>query len=83
MAKKTKKPVKKVTAKISSQSIFETYEKLKATVDGMDTDVRKFADNGVGSAGGRIRKAAMEIKRMMSQYRKDVMELKRARKAGK
>jgi hypothetical protein len=54
-------------------------------VEAMETDFEKFYDKEVGSAGTRVRKALQELAVLCKEVRKDVTEVKNARKeaAGK
>jgi hypothetical protein len=63
-----------------SKNRFEDFSKI---VESMEGDFEKFYDKGVGSAGTRVRKALQELATLCKDVRKDVTEVKNARKEAK
>jgi hypothetical protein len=63
-----------------SKNRFEEFSKI---VEAMEGDFEKFYDKGVGSAGTRVRKALQELAALCKDVRKDVTEVKNARKEAK
>ncbi len=59
------------------------YEEFKKIVDEMADDFEKFYDKGVAAAGSRVRKACQSLAVLSKEVRKDVTEVKNARKAEK
>ncbi len=55
----------------------DNYEKLKELILSVEEDAVKFFQKGNGSAGGRIRKAMQEIKKMAQNLRVQVQDLKK------
>ena len=51
----------------------DSYNQLKALVEGMEADVNKF-DSGNSSAGGRLRKNLMDIKNLAHSMRGEIQE---------
>ncbi len=56
------------------------YEEFKKIVDEMAGDFEKFYDKGVAAAGTRVRKACQSLAALAKDVRKDVTEVKNARK---
>lgn len=56
-----------------------TLTNIQDTLNEMSPDVEKF-NNGVQAAGARIRKGAQAIKVLCQSLRKDVTDIKNARK---
>jgi hypothetical protein len=56
------------------------YQDFTKIVEAMEADFEKFYDKGVGSAGTRVRKALQELAVLCKDVRKDVTEVKNARK---
>jgi hypothetical protein len=56
------------------------YQEFTKIVEAMEADFEKFYDKGVGSAGTRVRKALQELAVLCKDVRKDVTEVKNARK---
>lgn len=52
----------------------ETLKKIKELVEKMSVDTHKVYEKGNRSASIRARKYAQEIKHLISQYRKEVLE---------
>ena len=59
------------------------YQELKDLVDGVAGDFEKFYEKGNSAAGGRIRKQLQALAVFAKEVRKDVTEVKNARKAEK
>ena len=59
------------------------YTELQKLVESLEGDFEKFYDKGVGTAGTRVRKGLQEIGNMTKALRKDVTEVKAARKDSK
>ncbi len=57
----------------------DKYNELKATVEAMEDDFKKFFDDGNGAAGTRVRKAMLELKKYADATRKNVQEIKNAK----
>jgi hypothetical protein len=49
-------------------------------VEAMETDFEKFYDKEVGAAGTRVRKHCQDLAALCKEIRKDVTEVKNARK---
>lgn len=56
------------------------YQEFAKIVEEMETDFEKFYDKGVGAAGTRVRKHLQELAGLCKEVRKDVTEVKNARK---
>lgn len=56
------------------------YQEFTKIVEAMEADFEKFYDKGVGTAGTRVRKALQELAGLCKDVRKDVTEVKNARK---
>lgn len=56
------------------------YQEFAKIVEAMESDFEKFYDKGVGTAGTRVRKALQELAVLCKDVRKDVTEVKNARK---
>jgi hypothetical protein len=52
----------------------ETFNELVQLVEGMKSDVPKWHENQTKAAGKRLRKNAMDIKKLMHQYRQEITE---------
>jgi hypothetical protein len=52
-------------------------------VEAMESDFEKFYDKEIGAAGTRVRKACQELATLCKDVRKDVTEVKNARKEAK
>lgn len=50
----------------------ENYNKLKALVEGAESDFAKFYDKGNAAAGTRVRKAMQDLKGLAQDIRQDV-----------
>jgi hypothetical protein len=59
------------------------YEEIKQALEAAEADFEKFYDKGVASAGARVRKALQNVTALAKDIRKDVTEVKNARKAEK
>ena len=59
------------------------YEEFTKIVEAMEGDFEKFYDKEVGAAGTRVRKHLQELATLCKDVRKDVTEVKNARKAPK
>ena len=59
------------------------YEEFTKIVEAMESDFEKFYDKEVGAAGTRVRKHLQELAALCKDVRKDVTEVKNARKAPK
>lgn len=80
MAKSAKKkatskkaPAKKGSAKLGDPT--KTFEQIKSHVEEMEGHFTKF-DNGVKASVGKIRKSAMEIKKLTAVLRKEIQAAK-------
>jgi hypothetical protein len=60
-------------------SIAANLQGIRDTLDAVQEDAEKF-DNGNNAAGTRVRKAAMEAKKGLETLRKEVTNVKNARK---
>jgi len=58
------------------------FTEFKAIADTMEGDFEKFYVKGVAAAGTRIRKSLQEMAKLCKEVRKDVTEVKNARKEG-
>jgi len=58
------------------------YDDFSKIVEAMETDFEKFYDKEVGAAGTRVRKHLQELANLCKEVRKDVTEVKNARKNG-
>lgn len=58
------------------------YGDFSKIVEAMETDFEKFYDKEVGAAGTRVRKHLQELANLCKEVRKDVTEVKNARKNG-
>lgn len=59
------------------------YDDFKKIVDAMQSDFDKFYDKEVGAAGTRVRKHLQELAALCKDVRKEVTEVKNARKESK
>jgi hypothetical protein len=59
------------------------FAEFKAIADTMEGDFEKFYVKGVAAAGTRIRKSLQEMAKLCKEVRKDVTEVKNARKEEK
>jgi hypothetical protein len=59
------------------------YDEFKTILENAEADFVKFYDKGVAAAGARVRKACQELAVLAKEVRKDVTEVKNARKAEK
>ncbi len=62
-------------------SDMKTYEELKAMVDAMESDFRKFYEKGNKAAGTRVRKHMADLKRKAQDIRIEVQNMKQAEKS--
>ncbi|MEM8859426.1 MAG: histone H1 [Chloroflexota bacterium] len=56
----------------------EKYEALKAMVEEMEADFKKFYDDNNKAAGTRVRKGMLDLKKFADETRKNVQEIKNA-----
>ena len=56
----------------------QKFEDLKAVLVGIEEDIVKFTEKGNKAAGGRIRKAMQEVKKLSQEIRVDVQAAKKA-----
>lgn len=56
----------------------ETLEKIKSLTEQLSIDAGKFFDGGNKSAGTRARKYAQELKALLQDLRKQIIEEKKA-----
>ena len=63
-----------------STNKFEEFQKL---VEAAEADFEKFYDKGISAAGTRVRKHCQGLAALCKEVRKDVTELKTARKEAK
>ena len=59
---------------IKNRSNMETLRKIKELVEKMSVDTQKVFEKGNRSASIRARKYAQEIKLLISQYRKEILD---------
>jgi hypothetical protein len=59
----------------------ETLEKIKTVTEQLSIDVTKFYDNGNKSAGTRARKHAQELKALLQELRKEILEERKVENA--
>ncbi len=59
---------------IKNRNNMETLRKIKELVEKMSVDTQKVFDKGNRSASIRARKYAQEIKLLIAQYRKEVLD---------
>lgn len=57
----------------------DKYNELKAAVEAMEADFKKFYDDGNGAAGTRVRKGMLELKKFADATRKSVQEIKNSK----
>ena len=53
-----------------------SFEKIKAKIEELESDQEKFYQKGNGAAGARLRKGLLEIKALASEGRKEISEIK-------
>ncbi|MCS6991700.1 MAG: hypothetical protein NZL95_07550 [Chitinophagales bacterium] len=58
-------------------------EELRAYLDSLESDFRKFYDKGNNAAGTRIRKAMQQIKKMASEIRNEIQAIRKQNKENK
>lgn len=51
----------------------KNYEKLKETIEAMESDFRKFYDNGNNAAGTRVRQGMQTVKSLAQDIRKEIL----------
>lgn len=56
----------------------QKFEDLKSILVSIEEDIVKFTEKGNKAAGGRIRKAMQEIKKLSQEIRVDVQAAKKA-----
>jgi hypothetical protein len=56
----------------------EKFEKLKAVIESLNDDVKKFDEKGNKSAGTRVRQGLQEVKALAQEIRKEISEKKNA-----
>lgn len=56
----------------------EKYNELKAMVEAMEADFKKFYEDSNNAAGTRVRKGMLELKKFADATRKNVQEIKNA-----
>lgn len=59
------------------------FPELQKLVEELETDFEKFYDKGISSAGTRVRKQLQVITALSKEIRKEVTEIKAARKEAK
>lgn len=59
------------------------FPELQKIVEELETDFEKFYDKGISSAGTRVRKQLQVITALSKEIRKEVTEIKTARKEAK
>jgi len=59
------------------------YNELKELIEGLQKDFEKFYEKEVDAAGTRIRKGMLELRQLAATIRKEVIEIRNQRKAGK
>ncbi|MBL7828639.1 MAG: hypothetical protein JNJ57_18540 [Saprospiraceae bacterium] len=58
------------------------FDEIKQKVAELEADVKKF-DDGNNAAGGRVRKAMQDLKKLAQDLRQEVLTVKEARTAKK
>ena len=56
----------------------EKFENMKAILEGLTEDIRKFDEKGNKAAGTRVRQGLQEIKNVAQELRKEISEKKNA-----
>lgn len=56
----------------------EKFNELKAIIDAMEADFKKFYDDKNNAAGTRVRKGMLDLKKFADATRKNVQEIKNA-----
>ena len=56
----------------------EKFNELKAMVEAMEADFKKFYEDSNNAAGTRVRKGMLELKKFADATRKNVQEIKNA-----
>ncbi len=56
----------------------EKFENLKAIIEGLEEDVKKFNEKGNKTAGTRVRQGLQQIKTVAQELRKEISEKKSA-----
>ena len=61
----------------------EKFNQLVQFVQSLETDFQKFYVKGQAAAGTRVRKGLSDLRKLCQEIRKDVQDVKAARKAPK
>jgi len=61
----------------------EKFEQLKQMLESMESDVDKFYNKGVSSAGGRVRKELNNIRKLCADLRKEIQEIRNSKSSKK
>lgn len=59
------------------------YDEFKELLESLESDFEKFYTKGVGTAGTRVRKGLQNLAVLCKETRKDITEVKSARKEAK
>jgi len=51
----------------------QNYEKIKSTINAMDTDYTKFTEKKIKASGNRLRNNLLNIKKLCDELRKQVL----------
>ncbi len=60
----------------------EKFTKLQETLDGMKVDLEKFYEKNQNAAGTRLRKELNNLRKLAADIRKEIQDIRIARKAG-
>ncbi len=60
----------------------EKFTKLQETLDGMKVDLEKFYEKNQNAAGTRLRKELNNLRKLAAEIRKEIQDIRIARKAG-
>lgn len=66
----------------SNTIMSKIFDEIKQKISEVESDVRKFND-GNNAAGGRVRKAMQDIKKLAQDLRQEVLTVKEARAESK
>ncbi|HNO71596.1 MAG: histone H1 [Bacteroidetes bacterium] len=58
----------------------EKFSDLQKKLDDMKTDIEKFYQKGQNAAGTRLRKSLNELKKVASDIRKEIQDMRASRK---
>jgi hypothetical protein len=60
----------------------EKFTKLQETLDGMKVDLEKFYEKNQNAAGTRLRKELNNLRKLAAEIRKEIQDIRIARKTG-